>query len=147
MGLQSRFSGRRACSQGGPSALPPERGGLAAFLLGCLVAPVFCGGLFGLAVLPTQGVAVPRWLILAYGFGCVLLALAAAALGRRGSALRPSGQQDRCPLGGEGTPSPPALGIVPMTRSLCLRDRPAADGPGAARPQPTCSDCHAGAAP
>jgi hypothetical protein len=65
------------------------------------VAPTFCSGLFALAVLPYHGVAVPRWLILAYGLGCVLMALAAPLLSRRSSAPLPSGQQDHGPLTGD----------------------------------------------
>jgi hypothetical protein len=113
-------SRRPAQRKEGPLNLPPWRGGLAAPLLAIAVGPAFCSGLFGLAVLPTQGVAVPRWLILAYGFGCVLMALAAALLGRSDDDPRPSGQQDhRPPTGGRES-----------TDVLLL---PSGDGP-AARP-------------
>ena len=56
------------------------------YLLAWASALFYCGGLFCLAVLP-HGVAVPRWLIFAYGVGCALLALLAPAvtsLGRKG---------------------------------------------------------------
>jgi hypothetical protein len=80
------------------------------------VGPAFCSGLFALAVLPSQGVAVPRWLIVVCGFGCVLLALAASLLGRPDSAPRPSGGRDHGPLTGEGTAS--ALGDAPAGRRM-----------------------------
>jgi hypothetical protein len=87
--LQTRGSGRQAPSADRPIVLRPDRGDLAGLLLACLVGLAFCSGLIALAVLPSQGVAVPRWVILAYGFGCVLLALAAPLLSRRGGASRP----------------------------------------------------------
>jgi hypothetical protein len=61
------------------------------------VGPAFCSGLIALAVLPSHGVAVPRWLILVCGFGCVLLALAAAVVSRSANAPRPSWQQRHAP--------------------------------------------------
>jgi hypothetical protein len=55
----------------------PEPSGLSGFVLAGTVPLWFCSGLVGLAVAPPLGVAVPRWLILAYGVGCALLALLA----------------------------------------------------------------------
>src|SRR5262249_24970740 len=51
-----------------------------ATLLACGAPLAFCSGLLQLAVLPAHGVAVPRWLVLAHGIGCALLALLALAL-------------------------------------------------------------------
>jgi hypothetical protein len=61
----------------------PGRGGLSGYLLAWTAALWFCSGLVGLAVAPSLGVAVPRWLILVNGVGCALLALLAPLLGRR----------------------------------------------------------------
>src|SRR5262249_11686152 len=91
--LQSRGPVPTASSQEAPRALPPERGGVACFLLGLTVAPAFCSGLFALSLLPSLGVAVPRWLMLACGFGCALMALVAPHLSRCGRP-RASGQQE-----------------------------------------------------
>jgi hypothetical protein len=56
----------------GPSSGPPR---LVGYWLVWASALSYCVGLFSLAVLPAQGVAVPRWLILAYGIGCALVAV------------------------------------------------------------------------
>src|SRR5262245_6513791 len=61
-------------------ARPPEPGSWWAYLLALAVPVAFCGGLLQLALLPALGVTVPRWLILAYGVGCILLALLAILL-------------------------------------------------------------------
>jgi hypothetical protein len=58
----------------------PERDGLALYLLAWTVPLGFCAGLFALAVSSAFEVVVPRWLILAHGVGCVLVALVALLL-------------------------------------------------------------------
>jgi hypothetical protein len=63
-------------------SLPPEPGGLAGALLACTAPLAFCSGLIGLAMSSLLEAPAPRWLILAYGGGCVLLALLAALLSR-----------------------------------------------------------------
>jgi hypothetical protein len=75
--LPTRCPGRRAPELEGPVAFVPGRSGLIGFLLASTVPLWFCAGLVGLAVAPSLGAPVPRWLILAYGVGCVLLALLA----------------------------------------------------------------------
>jgi hypothetical protein len=77
---------RTDCSQPRTSrqeglTLPTEWDRLAGYLA-CTVPVAFCSGLVGLAVSPLFEVAVPRWLILAYGGGCTLVALLAPLLTR-----------------------------------------------------------------
>ena len=62
--------------------LPTEWGSLTGYLLAGTVPLAFCSGLVGLAVSPLFEVAVPRWLILAHGIDCFLLALLAVLLTR-----------------------------------------------------------------
>jgi hypothetical protein len=69
-------------------SLPPEWGALAGAVLACAVPLAFCSGLIGLAV--SSRFEVPRWLILVYGVGCVLLALLALSLSRPWQQVRPS---------------------------------------------------------
>jgi hypothetical protein len=59
-----------------------ERDSLAGYLLAWTVLIVFCSGLVGLAVSPLFDAEVPRWLILAHGIDCFLLALLALLLTR-----------------------------------------------------------------
>jgi hypothetical protein len=101
----------RCCLRTGPSWQEgPAWARLVGFVLACLVLPAFCLGLIALAVLPSLEIAVPRWLILVYGAGCVLLAVLAVLL--RGPWHEPeSGQSER---------------------SSCQRRRPA--GPGLTHP-------------
>jgi hypothetical protein len=96
---------RRRCPPAGTSwqeghlSRPTEWAGLGALLLACALAATFCAGLLALAVLPPLGVAVPRWLILAYGAGCVLLGLLAVRLSgpwqQRQPALEPPPRRPR----------------------------------------------------
>jgi hypothetical protein len=76
-----------------------------------MLSAAFCAGLLALAVLPPLGVAVPRWLILAYGAGCALLALLAVRLSgpwqQRQPALQPHRRQRHV-----GRPPGRALGAV-----------------------------------
>jgi hypothetical protein len=60
--------------------------------LGCIVSVSFCAGLIGLAVSPAFAVAVPRWVILAYGGCCALVALL-APLWSRSWQQRPASEQ------------------------------------------------------
>jgi hypothetical protein len=76
--------------------LPTEWSRPAGYLLAGTVPLVFCSGLVGLAVSSSFEVAVPRWLILAYGLGCALLAVLALLLSRPAQQLRPSVEQDHC---------------------------------------------------
>jgi hypothetical protein len=69
-------------------SLPTSRGGLGSYLLAWTVPLSFCSGVFALAVLSRYGVAVPRWFALAYGAGCVVLALLALLLSRQWQQLR-----------------------------------------------------------
>ena len=69
-------------------SLPTSRGGLGSYLLAWTVPLSFCSGLLGLAVSAQFAVAVPRWFILAYGAGCVVLALLALLLSRQWQQLR-----------------------------------------------------------
>jgi hypothetical protein len=78
--LPSTRCPRAGTWQDRPLSRAPEWVGLAGFVLACLVLPAFCLGLFALAMLPSLEVAVPRWLILTYGAGCVLLAQLAVLL-------------------------------------------------------------------
>jgi hypothetical protein len=80
---------RTDCSQSRTSrqedlTLPTEWGQPAGYLLAGTAALAFCCGLLGLAVSSPFDVAVPRWLILAYGVGCALLAALAPLLSRPG---------------------------------------------------------------
>jgi hypothetical protein len=63
-------------------SLPPAWGALAGAVLACAVPLAFCSGLIGLAVSSRFVEPVPRWLILVYGVGCVLLAWLALVLSR-----------------------------------------------------------------
>jgi hypothetical protein len=89
----------RTCWQEGLLS-PPGWGDLAGYLLAWAAALAFCSGLFGLAMSPRFGAVVPRWLILAYGMACALLALLAPQLSRRGQQLQPLARQHCCPLKG-----------------------------------------------
>ena len=71
---------------GAAASPPPGRGEWGGFLLAWAAALAFCAGLVGLAASPRFGAEAPRWFILAYGVGCALLALLAAA-GRRTGVL------------------------------------------------------------
>src|SRR5262245_2062367 len=64
---RTAFPRPRASRQEGPCSPPPGPAALDGYLLACGVPLSVCGGLVGLAVLPPLGVAVPRWLILAFG--------------------------------------------------------------------------------
>jgi hypothetical protein len=75
--LPTHSSGRKAIEREGPVAFVPGRSGLIGFLLAWTVPLGFCAGLVGLAVTPSFGAEVPRWLILAGGVVCVLLAMLA----------------------------------------------------------------------
>ena len=79
--LRTDCSGPRTSRQEDLS-LPTEWGRLTGYLLACTVPMAFCSGLVGLAVSPLFEVAVPRWLILAHGIDCILLALLAVLLTR-----------------------------------------------------------------
>jgi hypothetical protein len=70
--LRRRFPERRPSSLQEALTPRPEWRGLALYLLAWTVPLGFCSGLFGLAVSSAFEVVVPRWLILAYGGGCVL---------------------------------------------------------------------------
>ena len=59
---------------------PPARGGLAGALLGAAAPLAFCLGLVALAASAPLEATAPRWFILVYGAGCVLLALLAVLL-------------------------------------------------------------------
>jgi hypothetical protein len=85
---------RTRCPQ--PRASAPESGGLIGYLLGWTVPLAFCSGLIGLGVSSPFEVAVPRWLILAHGAGCVLVALLALLLTRPWQQVRPSARQHPC---------------------------------------------------
>jgi hypothetical protein len=76
-----------------PFAVAPEAGELAGYLLAGTAALAFCCELLGLAVSSPFDVAVPRWLILAYGVGCALLAVLAPLLSRPAQQLKPSAEQ------------------------------------------------------
>jgi hypothetical protein len=78
--LPTRRPEARALRQEGSSSGPHRQSGLGGYLLTWASALFYCGGLFCLAVLPPCGLAVPRWLILAYGVGCALLAVRALLL-------------------------------------------------------------------
>ena len=78
--LPTRCPTARAPWQEDSSSGPQRQSGLAGYLLAWASALSYCEGLFYLAVLPPCGVAVPRWLIFAYGVGCVLLAVLALLL-------------------------------------------------------------------
>jgi hypothetical protein len=88
----------RASRQDGHSPTP-EWGGHGAPLLACAVPLAFCSGLLQLVVLPAHGVVVPRWLILAHGAGCVLLAVLALLLSRPWRQRQPSGSERTLPGG------------------------------------------------
>jgi hypothetical protein len=77
---QRRFPLRRTSSLGAALTPRPEWCGLAIYLLAWTVPLGFCAGLVGLAVSSAFEVVVPRGLILAYGGGCVLVALVAPLL-------------------------------------------------------------------
>jgi hypothetical protein len=84
----------RGLLAGGPLSVALERGGLGGHLLVWTVPLSFGSGLIGLGVSPF-GVAVPRWLILAYGVACALKAVLAVLLSRPWQQLQPSaGQHD-----------------------------------------------------
>ena len=78
--LLTRCPTARAPWQEDSSSGPQRQSGMAGYLLAWASALSYCGGLFYLAVLPPCGVAVPRWLIFAYGVGCALLAVLALLL-------------------------------------------------------------------
>jgi hypothetical protein len=78
--LRRRFPQRRPSSSEEALTPRPEFRGLAPYLLAWAAPPGFCSGLIGLAVSPAFEVVVPRWLILAYGGGWVLVALVAPLL-------------------------------------------------------------------
>jgi hypothetical protein len=63
-------------------ALPlrPEWSRQAVYLLAWTVPLGFCAGLFALAISPAFEVVIPRWLVLAHGGSCVLVALVAPLL-------------------------------------------------------------------
>jgi hypothetical protein len=76
---------RTACSQPRTArqeglTLPPEWARLAGYLLAWTVPVVFCSGFVGLAVSSLFEVAVPRWVVLAHGIDCILVALLALLL-------------------------------------------------------------------
>jgi hypothetical protein len=83
----------------------PDAGELGGYLLGWTVPLVFCSGLIGLAVSSLFEVAVPRWLILADGVSCALLALLALLLTRPWQQFQPTARQHQ--RFGDETPGPP----------------------------------------
>jgi hypothetical protein len=85
--LPTRCPEARAFWREGSSSGPPGVGAPGGYLLAWPSALSYCGGLFCLAVLPPHGVAVPRWLIFAYGVGCALLAVLALLLSPGWTAL------------------------------------------------------------
>jgi hypothetical protein len=92
----------RASSPEGHLLAAADAGGLAGYLLGLTVSLVFCSGLVALAVSSLFEVAVPRWLILADGIGCVVVALLALLLTRPWQQLQPSARQQPCRRKGAG---------------------------------------------
>jgi hypothetical protein len=70
--LPTRCPEARGSWQEGSSSGAHGQSGLGGYLLAWASALSYCGGLFCLAVLPRHAVAVPRWLIFAYGVGCAL---------------------------------------------------------------------------
>jgi hypothetical protein len=81
--LPTRRPEARALRQEGSFSGPHRQSGLGGYLLAWASALFYCGGLVCLAVLPACGLAVPRWLIFAYGVGCALLAVLALLLSSR----------------------------------------------------------------
>jgi hypothetical protein len=79
-----------------PCDVAPEAGELAGYLLAGTAPLAFCSGLVGLAVSPAFEVALPRWLILASGVGCALLAVMAPLLSRPRQQLQISAGQEHC---------------------------------------------------
>jgi hypothetical protein len=77
----------------GPLPVLSGAGELGGYLLGWVVPLAFCLGLIGLAVASLFEVAVPRWLILAEGAGCALLALLAPLLTRARQQIQPTTRQ------------------------------------------------------
>ena len=91
--LRRRFPERRTSSAEEGRTPRPEWGGLALYLLTWTVPLGFCAGLFGLAVCSAFEVVVPRWLILAHGVGCVLVALVVPLLSLPWQRRQNAGQQ------------------------------------------------------
>jgi hypothetical protein len=77
-------------------SVAPDAGELAGYLLAWTTLLAFCSGLVGLAVSSQFEVSVPRWLILAYGVGCALLAVLALVLSRPWQQHQPSAGQGPC---------------------------------------------------
>jgi hypothetical protein len=80
-----------------------EWSGLAFYLLAWTVPLGFCAGLFALSVSSVFEVVIPRWLILAHGGGCVLVALVAPLLSLPWQHRRTAGQQAHRPSIHPGT--------------------------------------------
>jgi hypothetical protein len=74
--------------------LRSEWSGLAIYLLAWTVPLGFCSGLLGLGVSSAFEVVIPRWLILAHGGGCVLVALVAPLLSLPWQSCPTTAQQD-----------------------------------------------------
>ena len=71
-------------------SLPTPHKGLTGAVLACLAPMAFCLGLVGLAVSSRFEATAPRWFILAYGLGCVVVTLLGLLLSGPPRLPRPS---------------------------------------------------------